>query len=60
MATSDRVSDGFSGSIETTFRHKFKKRGRNYSIAFNPSRNTNDGNGYNYSINRFFNTPTPY
>jgi hypothetical protein len=60
IATSDRVSDGFNGSIEATFRHKFKKRGRTYSIAFNPSKNTNDGNGFNYSINNFFNTATPY
>jgi hypothetical protein len=60
IATSDRISDGINGSIEATFRHRFKKRGRTYSIAFNPSRNTNDGNGYNYSINNYFNTATPF
>jgi hypothetical protein len=57
VATTDRVSDGINASIEATFRHRFKKKGRTYSIAFNPSQNTNDGNTSNYSINNYFNRP---
>ncbi|MDO9156673.1 MAG: outer membrane beta-barrel protein, partial [Sediminibacterium sp.] len=41
------------------FRHRFKKKGRTYSIAFNPSQNINDGNTSNNSVNNFFDRPTP-
>ncbi len=60
VAASDRVSNGYNAGLEATFRHRFKKKGRTYSIAFNPSMNTNDGNTSNYSINNYFNTSTPF
>ncbi len=60
IASTDRNNSGYNASIEATFRHRFKKKGRTYSIAFNPSQSVNDGNTSNYSINNFFNTTTPY
>lgn len=59
-ASTDRISDGFNASMEATFRHKFAKKGRTYSIAFNPGQNVNDGNNTNFSINNYFNRPIPY
>lgn len=60
VASTDRSNTGYNASLEATFRHRFKKKGRTYSIAFNPGQNVNDGNTSNYSINNYFNTPTPY
>lgn len=60
IASTDRKNSGYNAGIEATFRHRFKKKGRTYSIAFNPSQSINDGNTSNYSINNFFNTATPY
>ncbi|MDP3393435.1 outer membrane beta-barrel protein [Sediminibacterium sp.] len=60
IASTDRSNSGFNASLEATFRHRFKKKGRTYSIAFNPGKSVNDGNTTNYSINNFFNTTTPY
>lgn len=59
-ATSNRVNDGYNATVEATFRHKFPKRGRTYSIAFNPSISKNEGVTNNYSINNYFNTATPF
>lgn len=55
----DRVNKGFNASLEATFRHRFKKKGRTISLGFTPTWNKNDGNGTNYSINEFFNTAIP-
>lgn len=60
LASTDRSNSGYNASLEATFRHRFKKKGRTYSIAFNPGQSVNDGNTTNYSINNFFNTTTPY
>jgi hypothetical protein len=60
IASTDRSNSGYNASLEATFRHRFKKKGRTYSIAFNPGQSVNDGNTSNYSINNFFNTTTPY
>jgi len=60
VASTDRKNSGYNAGLEATFRHRFKKKGRTYSIAFNPSQSINDGNTTNYSINNFFNTATPY
>ncbi|TXT34289.1 MAG: TonB-dependent receptor [Chitinophagaceae bacterium] len=59
-ASTDRVSDGYNASIEATFRHRFAKKGRTYSIAFNLGKSANDGNNANYSINNYFNTATAF
>lgn len=60
IAKTIRENTGYTAGIEATFRHRFKKKGRTYSIAFNPSQSINDGNTSNYSINNFFNTTVPY
>ena len=54
IAKTIRENTGYTAGIEATFRHRFKKKGRTYSIAFNPSQSINDGNTSNYSINNFF------
>lgn len=48
-----RDNQGLSGSLEATFRHRFAKKGRTYSIGLNSSYNTNDGSGSNWSQNQF-------
>lgn len=48
-----RDNEGLSGSLEATFRHRFAKKGRTYSIGLNSSYNTNDGSGSNFSVNEF-------
>lgn len=54
---SARDNQGINGSLEATFRHRFAKKGRTYSIGLNSSYNTNDGSGSNFSVNQF-NLPT--
>jgi hypothetical protein len=48
-----RDNEGINGSLEATFRHRFAKKGRTYSIGLNSSYNTNDGSGTNLSVNEF-------
>lgn len=60
IAASGKISDGYNASMEATFRHRFAKKGRTYSIAFNPGKSANDGNNSNYSINQYFNTATTF
>ncbi len=48
-----RDNQGINGSLEATFRHRFAKKGRTYSIGLNSSYNTNDGSGSNLSVNEF-------
>ncbi len=48
---SARESDGYNGSIDATFRHRFKKKGRTYSIGINAGGSTNNSNSFNYSEN---------
>lgn len=57
-ANSQRNNKGINGSIDATFRHRFKKRGRTISIGLSIGRNTNDGYGNNYSIIQTFPSPT--
>lgn len=57
-ANSLRNNNGINGNIDATFRHRFKKRGRIFSIGLNFGRNTNDGDGNNYSIIQTFTSPT--
>jgi len=59
-AASNRLNDGYNATVEATFRHKFPKKGRTYSIAFNPGVSKNDGVTNNYSINNYFNSATPF
>ena len=50
---SGRDNQGINGSLEATFRHRFAKKGRTYSIGLNSSYNTNDGSGSNWSQNQY-------
>lgn len=54
-----RKNNGFNGSIDATFRHRFPKRGRTYSINVNTGSSTNDGTGTNYSLNQYNPTNRP-
>lgn len=54
-----RKNNGFNGSIDATFRHRFPKRGRTYSININTGGSTNDGTGTNYSLNQYNPTNRP-
>lgn len=53
-------NSGYSGAIDFTFRHRFKKKGRTFTTNFTMGRNDNDGDGNNYSINEFFNNNVSY
>lgn len=52
-AESIRKNDGYNGNIDVTFRHRFPKRGRTYSIGINAGGSANDGTGTNYSLNQY-------
>jgi len=52
-AESIRKNNGFNGSINAIFRHRFPKRGRTYSININSGGSANDGMGTNYSRNQY-------
>ncbi len=52
-AESIRQNNGFNGNIDATFRHRFPKRGRTYSININTGGSANDGTGTNYSRNQY-------
>ena len=54
-ASTRSENSGYSGTIDFTFRHRFKKKGRTFTTNINLGRNDNDGDGNNYSINEFFN-----
>ncbi len=51
-------NSGYNGNIDFTFRHRFKKVGRTFSINPTMSRNDNDGTGTNYSVTNFYDTIT--
>ena len=53
-AQSNTINNGYNGSLDATFRHKFAKKGRTYSIGFVFGGSTNDGKGTNNSINQYF------
>lgn len=53
-ARTNTLNDGYNGTMDATFRHRFAKKGRTYSIGINFGGNTNDGKGTNYSVNQYF------
>ncbi len=48
------LNDGYNGALEATFRHRFPKKGRTYSLAVNLGGSTNNGSGTNNSINQYY------
>lgn len=47
--TTNSASNGYTGSIDATFRHRFKTKGRTFSVNITGGANTNDANGKNYT-----------
>lgn len=50
IASTQRQTDGHNANVEITFRHRFKKKGRTFSVNSVLAENKNDGSGYNYSV----------
>ena len=53
--TSPQSNSGYSGTIDLTLKHKFKKKFRTVSFALNLQKSNNDGSLGNNSINDYFN-----
>lgn len=47
--TTTSVGSGYNGSIDATFRHRFKTKGRTFSINLTGGANTNNSDGTNYN-----------
>ncbi|MCX6207493.1 MAG: outer membrane beta-barrel family protein [Bacteroidetes bacterium] len=54
VAHSTSVNDGYNGTMDATFRHRFPKKGRTYSIGVTFGGSTNNGSGTNNSINQYY------
>ena len=53
------TNSGFNiNGSNLTFRHKFAKPFRTFSIDLNGTVNVNNGDGYNYATNKFFKIPS--
>ncbi len=48
------TNEGYNGSADILFRHRFLKKGRTFSLSLNLGGNSNNGNGNNYSVNNYF------
>ena len=57
-ANAARANSGYNASIDATFRHRFSRKGRTFSVNLNLGQNTNDGSGANNSITHIFATAT--
>lgn len=53
-AHSKSVNDGYTGTMDATFRHRFQKKGRTISFGVVFGGSTNDGSGTNNSINQYY------
>lgn len=54
-AIANSYNEGYNGSIDALFRHRFLKRGRTFSLDVNGSGNSNKGHGDNFSVTDYFN-----
>lgn len=54
VAHSTTTNDGYNGSLDATYRHRFAKKGRTYSIGVVFGGSTNEGKGTNNSINQYY------
>ncbi len=50
VAGSTRVNEGYNAGIDASFRHRFARKGRTFSVSINAGQNTNDGSGTNHSV----------
>lgn len=55
-ATALSNNKGYNGSIDALFRHRFKTRGRTFSLGLTGSGSSNDANGTNYSLTDYYNS----
>ncbi len=55
VARTGSDNEGYNGNVDLTFRHRFKKKGRSFTVSGNVGRNDNDGTGNNYSVNEYYN-----
>jgi hypothetical protein len=53
-ASTASENTGYNGNIDFTFRHRFKKKGRTFSVNGTLGRNDNDATGSNYSITDYY------
>jgi len=53
-AKTSNYNEGFNGSLDALFRHRFKTRGRTFSLGLNGSGNSNNGNGNNFSVTDYY------
>jgi uncharacterized membrane protein YgcG len=54
VAKTTSLSDGYNGNMDATFRHRFAKKGRTYSLGLVFGGSNSDGSGTNRSINQYF------
>lgn len=54
IASSNRQNEGYNGSIDMLFRHRFHTKGRTFSVDINGGGNSNNGNGNNISSSEYF------
>jgi hypothetical protein len=54
-ANTESYNDGYNGNVDMLFRHRFRKKGRTFSLDVNASGNSNNGNGNNFSTTDYFN-----
>ena len=47
-------NEGYNGSIDALFRHRFKKKGRSFSLGLTGSGNSNNGDGNNLSSTTYY------
>ena len=47
-------NDGYNGTMDATFRHRFTKKGRTYSIGVTFGGSANNGKGTNNTITQYF------
>jgi hypothetical protein len=55
FSNSDNSLSGYNFRGDVTWRKKFARKGRTFSLSLQSSLNNSDGNGSLYSINRFYN-----
>lgn len=52
----DNENSGYNAAVDLTFRHRFAKKGRSFSVGLNGTYNSNDGSGNSYTETQSFET----
>ncbi|HEX5152769.1 MAG TPA: outer membrane beta-barrel family protein [Parafilimonas sp.] len=53
-AKADSYNEGYNGNIDMLFRHRFRKKGRTFSLGLTGSGNSNNGDGNNLSVTNYY------